>query len=309
MRDLVIIGGGASALSAAIYALGKQLNFVMIYEHLGGKTGWRQNLTGQGEPEYLAGEEAVRLFERRVTAHADRTLRDRVTAVTKEAGVFQVATERHGTIESRAVIVATGARPVPLNVPGAQELLGQGLGYSVATHAHLLAGKTAAVIGATVRALRGVGELARTAHRVYLIIPTITDMSTPMVRAMATRGNVEVLAGYRVAEVSGPMNVEELVVTHDGESRRLAVDAAFIDIGLIPNSGIVASIAQTDQDGYIWVDDRNATTLPGLFAAGDVTTAFGEQVLIAVGDGARAALSAYDYILAHTVTAYAEGAD
>ncbi|HMO60250.1 MAG TPA: NAD(P)/FAD-dependent oxidoreductase, partial [Roseiflexaceae bacterium] len=226
-------------------------------------------------------------------------------------GTFVVTTENHGTLEARAVIVATGARPVPLPVPGAQELLGQGLGYSVTTHAHLLTGKTAAVIGSTVRALRGGAELARTAHRVYLIIPTVTDMSSPMVRAMTSRSNVEVLAGYRIAEVAGPMNVEELVVTHDGTSRRLAVDAAFVDLGLIPNSGLVASLVQTDQDGFIWVDEQNATTMPGVFAAGDVTTAFGEQVLIAVGDGARAALSAYDYLLAHTAISepYAEGAD
>ena len=69
-------------------------------------------------------------------------------------------------------------------------------------------------------------------------------------------------------------------------------------LGLLPNSVMVRQIVQTDRDGFIWVDDRNATTLPGLFAAGDVTTAFGEQILIAIGEGARAALSAYDYLLA-----------
>jgi thioredoxin reductase (NADPH) len=88
-----------------------------------------------------------------------------------------------------------------------------------------------------------------------------------------------------------------VIVARDGEVRRLPVDAAFADLSLVPNSAIVRSIAQTDQDGFIWVDERNATTQPDLFAAGDVTTAFGEQVLIAIGDGARAALSAYDYLL------------
>jgi thioredoxin reductase (NADPH) len=75
------------------------------------------------------------------------------------------------------------------------------------------------------------------------------------------------------------------------------VDAAFVDLGLAPNSTMVRRIVQTDLDGFIWVDDRNTTTQPGLFAAGDATTAFGEQVLIAIGEGARAALSAYDYLL------------
>jgi thioredoxin reductase len=309
MRDLIIIGGGAAAQSAAMYALGKQLDFLMVYENLGGKSGWRQNLVGQTEVEYLAGEEAVRLFERRITQQQGVTLRDHVTHVTKEAGHFRVETKHHGAHEAAAVIVATGAQPKGLDVPGARELLGQGLGYSVTTHAHLLAGKTAAVIGTSARALRGVAELARGAERVYLIIPDASGMSAPMVRAMSNRPNVEVLPNTRVVEVTGPMNVEELVVSHEGQQRRLALDAAFIDLGLKPNSEMVKQIVQTDQDGFIWVDDRNATTLPGLFAAGDVTTAFGEQVLIAIGDGARAALGAYDYLLARGPTGEGEAAD
>ena len=95
----------------------------------------------------------------------------------------------------------------------------------------------------------------------------------------------------------GATSVEELVIGRHGKTRRLQVDAAFIDLGLMPNSGMVRRIAQTDTDGFISVDDRNATTCPGLFAAGDVTTSFGEQHLIAIGEGARAALSAYDELL------------
>jgi thioredoxin reductase len=197
---------------------------------------------------------------------------------------------------------------MPLPVPGAAELLGQGLGYSITTHAHLLAGKRAAVLGATARALRGAAELARSAAQVYLIVPTITDMAALMARALADRANVEVLPGYRVAEVIGSASVEALVVTRDGAMRRLAVDAAFVDIGLVPNSSIVAALVETDGAGFIRVDQHTATSVPGIFAAGDVATTFGEQVLIAIGDGARAGLAAYDYLLAQ-VPAAAAGDD
>jgi thioredoxin reductase len=309
MHDLLILGGGAAAQAAALYALGKQLDTVMIYEHLGGKSGWRQNLVGQAEVEYLAGEEAVRLFERRITHARGATLRDSVTHVIKEAGVFHVHARHSGVHTAAAVIVATGAKPRSLDVPGAQELLGQGLGYSVTTHAHLLAGKTAAVIGRSQRALRGVAELARTAQRVYLIIPDVAGMASSMARAAGNRPNVEVLTDTRVVEITGPMNVEEVVVTQGGRERRLAVDAAFVDLGLEPNSEMVGGIVQTDPEGFIRVDERNATSLPGMFAAGDVTTAFGEQVLIAIGDGARAALGAYDYLLARAPGVEGEAAD
>src|SRR4029079_15347441 len=96
MYDLIIIGGGAAGLSAATYALGKQLDVLLIYDDIGGKAGTRQRLSGQVEEEYLAGAEAVLLFERRITAQAGRTLRDRVTDVTKMHGVFHITTQHHG---------------------------------------------------------------------------------------------------------------------------------------------------------------------------------------------------------------------
>jgi len=297
MYDVIIVGGGAAALSAGIYALGKQLDFLLIYEDVGGKAGTRQQLAGQAEEEYLAGAEAVLLFERRLTTQAGRTLRDRVMEITKRDGVFHIATQHYGDKQAMAVIVATGATPIALDVPGASAMLGQGLGYSATTHAHLLSGKIAAVVGTTVRALRGAAELSRSAERVYLIAPDATGLATPLGRAVRDRPNVEVFAGYHVKQVGGALSVERLVIERADDTKTLPVDAAFVDLGLTPNSSLVRRIAQTDLDGFIWVDDRNATTQPGLFAAGDVTTAFGEQIMIAIGEGAKAALSAYDHVL------------
>lgn len=299
MHDLIIIGGGAAALSAAVYALGKQLNVKVIYEDMGGKAGTQQHLRGQQGDEYVAGAAAARALEQQVANYPGHTLCDRVADIVKSDGVFHITTERNGVLDALAVIVATGAAPIHLDVPGARELLGQGLGYSATTHAHIIAGKQVAVIGTTVRALRGAAELARTAAKVYLLAPEPTGLDTPLFHALRQRPNIEVFEGYHVKSVVGPFNVEALVIERGEEHHRLRVSAAFIDLGLQPNSAIVRKIAQTDADGFIWVDELNATTVPGLFAAGDVTTAFGEQILIAIGDGARAALSAYDYILAN----------
>jgi thioredoxin reductase len=161
------------------------------------------------------------------------------------------------------------------------------------------------------RALRGVVELARVAEQVYLIAPDATGMTNPLARSLRRFANVSVLAGYRVVEITGTSGVEQVAVERDGERSWLQVDAAFADLGLLPNSGVVRQLARVNIDGFIMVDDRNATTQLGLFAAGDVTTAFAEQVLIAIGDGARAAASAYDYILSYIAPsgAEAEGAD
>ncbi|GAB4111896.1 MAG: FAD-dependent oxidoreductase [Roseiflexaceae bacterium] len=309
MYDLIIIGGGAAALSAATYALGKRLDILMIYQNLGGKSGWRQNIAGQEAPEVLPAADAIRSLERFVSMHAGIAVHDGVARVSRVGDGYRIETLHCGSYETHAVIVATGAAPVRLDVPGSAELLGQGLGYSVTTHAHLLAGKTSAVIGTSTRALRGAAELSRTAAKVYLIIPSRNNMATPMIHALEQRANVEVLVGYRVAEVIGPMNVEELVLSDGTHTRHLPVDAAFVDIGLVPHSEIVRGLVQLDDHGFIVIDQYNATSAPGIFAAGDVTTAFGEQALIAAGDGTRAALSAYDYLLSRSPQLVAEGAD
>jgi thioredoxin reductase (NADPH) len=303
MQDLIIIGGGPAALSATVYALGKQLNTLMIYEKLGGKAGTEQHLRGQSGAGATPSVEAAHMLERAVAAQPECVLCDCVTSVsTIEAG-FQITTQDHGTYQSRAVIVATGTTPRMLDIPGARELLGQGLGYSATTHAHLVAGKQVAVIGTTARALRGAAELAHTAARVYLVAPEAAGLDTPLAQALQRRPNLEVLADYRVKAVNGPFNVESVVVEHGHEHRWLRVDAAFVDLGLLPNSGFVQQLVRLDSDGFICVDARNATSLAGLFAAGDVTTGVGEQIFIAIGDGARAALSAYDYLLAQATEA------
>lgn len=294
MYDLIIIGGGPAAAAASVYALGKQLDFLVIYAEPG-KAGRVQQFGGRTEAEFLPGAEAVRLFEREVLAHPERALRDQVIEVSRAAGVFCIATQHHGVYESATLIVATGATPIPLAVPGTNELLGYGLGYSITTHTHMLADQRVAVIGSTLRAISGAAELARTAHQVYVIASDVA-LESPIARGLR-RSNVEVLEGYEVQEVRGNRHIEQVVATRNGQVRRLDVDAAFVDLGLVPNSGTVRHLVQTDRDGFICVDDRNATSLPGVFAAGDVTTAFGEQILIAIGEGARAALSAYHYLL------------
>jgi thioredoxin reductase len=299
MRDLIVIGGGASGLSAAMYAAGKRLDVLLIARDLGGKAGWHQQLLGDATPEYIAGEEVVQLFEKRLRLEAGRILRDTVTALTQEDGFFRVQTAHHGVEESVAVIIATGVKPLNLEVPGAEELLGHGLGYSATTHAPALAGKTVAVVGTSERALRGVSELSRIAEKIYLVAPHSADLLTPLGIALQYRPTVKVFADYAVTEVAGAFSVEELVVEKRKETLRLSVDAVFIDLGLRPNSDLVRPLAAVEMNGLIRIDERNATTLAGLFAAGDVTTTFSEHILIAIGEGARAAMSAHDYLLAH----------
>lgn len=299
MRDVIIIGGGPAGLAAAMELLSKGRSVLLIADQLAGKAGVHQHFADEQQEEYLAGEDVVQRFARQLTMQVDHFVRDRVTNVIKTGGAFHVETTHSGTISSIAVLVATGVEPIKLEVPGAERLVGYGVGYSATTHAHRLAGKRAAVIGSTPRALRGAHELSRVAAQVYLVAPETGALMSPLGIALPYRYNVDVLEGYRPLEITGTANVEELVVVKDNTPRRLDVDAVFVDLGLRPNNMMLHRLAAMDAQGFVRVDSSFATSMPGLFAAGDATTAPSEHILIAIGDGARAAISAYDYVLSH----------
>ena len=299
MYDLIIIGGGPAALSAAFYAMGKELDRVMLCEDLGGKVGWLESLAGPDQTHYLPGNELVHLLTKRLMSQSDRIIHDRALTVASHDATFVVETREHGVLEGSAVIVATGAMPLKLDVAGVRRLVDRGLGYSITTYAHLAGGKRVAVIGATLRSLSGAAELARTVKQLYVIAPDPALVAaTRLGAALRQLANVEVLEGYEVTAVIGGDTVEELLVARNGQTRRISVDRAFVDFGLVPNSAIVQDLVDRDAEGFILVNDYHETTTPGVFAAGDVTTTPGEQVLTAIGDGTRAAMSAYDYLLA-----------
>lgn len=300
MHDLIIVGGGPAALAAAVYALDKQLDVRVIAEDVGGKVGLPRGASGRHTVPHVS-EDAAHLFERIVTARRELVLRDRVVDVAAVEGRFELTTQRHATQASRTVIIATGVTPITLDVPGARQWLGYGLGYSPTTYAPLVAGKTVAVIGGSTRALRGAAELARTVAQLYLILPNTGGVVSPLLERLRKRANVTIFAGYHVTEILGGDQVERLSIAREDEQSFVPTDAVFADLGLLPHSEMVRRIATLDADGFIAVDERHATMVPGLFAAGDVTTSFSEQIVMALGDGTRAAVGVYDYLLAQPV--------
>lgn len=298
MHDLIVIGGGPAGLAAAAYALGKRLDVVMVCAKFAGKAADRQYIAGQREHVALVGEEAIQGFKNHLTAYADRIINDLVIGVFKRDNIFHVMTERK-TFHAHAVIVATGAQPTLMGVPHEAQLVGHGLGYSIVTHAQLAAGRDVAVVGTTARALRGVAELIQIARQIVLIAPYPGLLGNLLGQRIRAHPNVHVLEGYHVKAIEAEDGaVHAIVVARREAVQRIPVQAVFVALGLTPNAQIVRQMVQLDEQGFIVVDDRNQTSLPGLFAAGDVTSAFGEQMLVAIGEGARAAASAYDYILA-----------
>jgi thioredoxin reductase len=199
---------------------------------------------------------------------------------------------------ARALIVATGARPRMLNVPGELSLLGLGVSYSAISHAPLFWGKDTAVVGSDDLAFRAVTELATLANRVYLVSKEPLPQPSPWMDKILSLDNVTVLENTAVTAVGGSPYLEQITVrTPNGREQELPVRGLFVELGLIPNTEVVQGLVELDHHGRIIVNSRGQTSRPGLYAAGDVTNGYAEQVLIAVGDGAKAVLSAYEYLL------------
>ncbi len=298
MYDLIIVGGGPAGLTAAIYAIRRHLNVFLVSQDLGGKTNYRMKLPDVKEYQVISGLEVVEKFWQELDYLEFARHLEVVSAVDKNGDLFTVHTEDGQELQARSVIVATGSRVRRLDVPGEKEFFGRGLTYSAVSYAPLFLDRRAVVIGDGELALRALTELAQLAETVHLVTLTPDVLDTPLVKRLATNLKIVLWQGYEVKEIRGDEYARQVVVeTPEGVSATLDTDGVFVELALIPNSEPVQGLAELDDMGRIKIDRLNRTNCPGLFAAGDVTDAFAEQVVIAVGEGAKAALSAYDYLL------------
>jgi len=299
MYDLIIVGGGPAGLTAAVYAIRKHLNFLLVSQDLGGKTNYGLNLPDVDMHPVVRGLEVVDKFRleleyleyaRHIAAVASIDRKDHLFTVKTTAGVESTA---------KSVIFATGSQVKRLNVPGEQDFLGRGLSYSALSYAPLMVDKQAVVIGDGPLALRAMAELTQIAATVNLIMPTRGVLDTALGKKLIQSMKVVLWIGYKVEAIMGDYFAERVrLEAPDGEYVDVMADCIFVELGLLANSDPVKGLAELDEQGRVIIDKRNCTSCPGLFAAGDVTNAYAEQVLIAVGEGAKAALSAYEYLLA-----------
>lgn len=297
MHDLIVLGGGPAGLTATVYALRKRLDVLLITRDLGGKTNYRLQLPFVDKHLVITGEEVVSRFVNEVEYLEFARRFSNAESIEKTDEGFKVTIDDGEEHEAKALIVATGAKGRTLDVPGEREFMMRGLCYSAVSYAPLFIERDACVIGDTKLALRSTAELSKIANHVTLIAAGPGDLDSPLGRRVTAAENVEVLEGYAVDAVLGDNYARKLVVKQNGDFRELAADAFFVELELEPRSGLVADLVELDEKNRIKIDASNRTNVEGLFAAGDVTNVIAEQVLIAVGEGAKAALAAYEYLL------------
>jgi alkyl hydroperoxide reductase subunit F len=298
--DVVIIGAGPAGMSAAIYCTRKGLKTMIIGKDVGGqvaKSGEIQNYLGYGA---TTGADLVQLFHEHVKGfenivHEHGIL---VTDVTQKGDSFIVKTEKE-ELEAEAVIIASGRTPRKLGIPGEEEFNNKGVSYCDVCDGPLFSKKDVAVVGGGNSGLEAALSLSKICKSVAVI--NLTDDLTgdeTLRKKIKDADNVTIYNNAKTKEVAGETFVKELVYEDkDGNEKRLSVQGVFIEVGYVPKSDF-EKLSTKDDSNRIVINKNCETNVPGLFAAGDVTDIRDNQVIIASGEGAKAALSTY-YYLAH----------
>jgi alkyl hydroperoxide reductase subunit F len=305
--DVLIVGGGPAGAAAAVYAARKGIRTGIVAERLGGQT-----LDTLGIENFISVLETEGpKFAAALEAHARRYDVDimggqRVEAITpgSAGGVARVTLANGAELSGRTIILSTGARWRKINVPGEAEYANKGVAYCPHCDGPLFKGKNVAVIGGGNSGVEAAIDLAGiVGHVTVLEFAEQLKADAVLVRKLRSLPNVTVFTGAQTTEITGDgSKVTGLRFKDRASGLEQTVDLAgvFVQIGLVPNTEWLKGTIELTKYGEIVVDERGATSAPGIFAAGDATTTPYKQIIIAAGDGAKAALSAFDYLIRHS---------
>jgi NADH-dependent peroxiredoxin subunit F len=299
MYDIIIAGAGPSGLTAAVYAARKKLKTLLVSRDIGGQLNWTLSVENYMGYQFIEGPELMRKFEQQVRQFPiEMVVGENVKKVSRVDGGFEVTTETGDKYLGLTVIVSTGKAPRSLDVPGEKELIGRGVSYCATCDGPLFAGLDVAVVGGGNSALEAALDLTKMARKIHLISLTPLTADHVLIEKVRESPAVTILMEHETVKISGEDLVTGITVRDllTGRETDLGTQGVFVEIGLIPNSGPVESLLPLNLLGEIQVTCSNETGIPGLFAAGDVTNVPEKQVVVAAGEGAKAALQAHRYL-------------
>lgn len=297
--DLIIVGAGPAGMTAAVYAARKRLKTLLVSVDVGGQTNWTNDIENYMGYQLIEGPELIDKFESQVRRFPiDIKTEMDVTSVSRVEGGFELRVASGETFQGRTAIIASGKRPRPLNVPGEERLRGRGVTYCSTCDGPLFEGMSVAVIGGGNSALEAVLDMVKIAERVFMVSLTPLTGDQVLIDRVKGSSNVAIFTEHETREVLGDTGVSAIRIRDmkGGEEKTLDVRGVFVEIGLMPNSEFARDLVTLNQVGEIVVSCAGETGIPGLFAAGDVTNVPEKQIVVAAGEGAKAALQAYRYL-------------
>lgn len=286
-------------MTAAVYAARKKLNTLLLSKDVGGQVNWTLGIENYMGYQFIEGPELIQKFEEQVKQFPlDMKIGDGVSSLSRINGGFEARTESGETYQAKAVIVGTGKRPRQLNVPGEERLKGRGVTYCAICDGPMFGGMKVAVIGGGNSALEAADDMVKVADHIYLV--SVTPLTGDQVLIDKVKGahNLTTFLEHEVLEITGEKFVDGIRI-RDLKTRRereFEVSGILVEIGLLPNSDLAKDVATLNRPGEIEVNCGSETGVPGLFAAGDVTNVPEKQIVVAAGEGAKAALQAHRYL-------------
>ena len=309
--DVLIVGGGPAGAAAAVYAARKGIRVGVAAERFGGQVNDTMAIENYISVLETDGPKFGAALEAQVRHYgADIMNLQRATKLIpaeEEGGLIQVQMENGGVLKARSVILSTGARWRNVNVPGEQEYKNKGVAYCPHCDGPLFKGKRTAVIGGGNSGIEAAIDLAGiVAHVTVIEFADQLKADAVLVKKLNSLSNVTVHTNAQTIEITGDGSVVNGIRFKDrvsGHEQHIALEGVFVQIGLIPNTEFLKETLELSKFGEIVVDAKGHTNVPGVFAAGDCTTVPFKQIVIAAGDGSKAALSAFDHLIRTPVAA------
>jgi NADH-dependent peroxiredoxin subunit F len=296
LYDLIIIGNGPAGITASIYAARKKVSLLVIYKEKGGQVVKNLSVDNYTGYQEIPGPELVQKFEDHLSEFKFDYVEEEVEKIIRNDNVFTIKTETDNYM-SRALIVATGAKPRLLNVPGEKEFENRGISYCVTCDAPLYRERDVAVVGGGNSAMRAALQLTGYANRIYVMnMDSEIKADKKLIDRVIKNPRVEIFNDTRITKIEGEEIVNKIGFILNGEENKKDVQGIFINTGYMPATELVDGLAKTNSKNEIMIDIKNRTSINGLFAAGDCTDYPYKQIIVAAGQGAAATLSAYEYL-------------
>ncbi|MEJ2703011.1 MAG: FAD-dependent oxidoreductase [Sedimentisphaerales bacterium] len=297
--DLLIIGAGPGGLTAAVYASVMRLHTFLISQDVGGQAIDSTKVKNYMGFDFITGPELVEKFrDQFLHRHYLEHVMDEVTGIVPVNGYYQVTTRSKRSYQARAVIVATGMKRRKLGIPGEQRLLRKGVSHSALQDTSLFAGKPVVVVGGGNSGVQTARGLLQSGCKVTLVEKANVTADPSEIELLSRNLDFEMLDRHDVTEIYGEESVEGVEVQFLGDlaKRRIPCAGVFIQVGLIPNTEFCLGLLDINDKGEIKIGPDCSTSAEGIFACGDVTEISGKRIIIASGEGAKAALSAKQYL-------------
>lgn len=298
--DLAIVGAGPAGMTAALYAARKMLKTIVVSTDKGGQLLLTREVENWPGTINISGYELSRSFTQHVEQYeVEQRIGRSVTAIHRTEMGFELTIADDESILAKAMIISSGGRSRRLNVPGEEKFTGRGVSYCATCDAPLFSGKKVAVIGGGNAAFEAVIDLLPIAAEIHVVDVAEGWFADPILHPQVLSAErVHTYQQHRLLEVRGDNLVNSVIIEgQNGKRHELDVNGVFVEIGSIPNTNFLSGLLELNQGGEIVVDEGLSTSLPGIFAAGDVINRRDKQVVISAGQGATAALSAYRWLI------------